>query len=759
MTVVATAEVLIRAVDTGVEADIKKKVDKAVDGVNKKAKPVKIDVDTKEAESRLSSFGSTLTKVVGTTALLAFARNARDMASDVAEAGSKVGVVFGDARKSIDQFAASSSNSFGISKRAALDATGTFGNLFVATGLAKDAAADMSVDVVKLAADLGSFNNLKTDEVLEKLRSGLVGEVEPLRALGINFDAAAVKAKAMQLGLADANGEISQGALVQARYALIVEQTSTAQGDFARTADGMANSTKSAAAAAEDAQAKFGEALAPVMTKVNLVATDVLNVFTSLPDALQQTLVAAGLLGAGITLLAGRTAAWTLVTKAATAAQTAFSLSLLGKAGAAGALAAGALALNDVTREAAASSSALDKVKSVFIELESRIPVVGEALAKNDEKFHGLQRASRDYSAAVRGSAGATSEQKAASLAASGALDQFGASQAKAKPLTEAETKALEAQREAMDKVTNATLSAVSSQLGYQSSLNTLKDNINDIDDRTTEYAEAVDKSAEANREAEKAVRLYGAGSDEAKEATDRAKDAAKEAEQANRALRDAHLGVEQSALQTAASMLKVADDAATMAGKTLTAQEKAHIFRNALVELADQASGPTKQAILDLADQVLGLPDSKTIYVDADTSAASAAIASLQRQLNSIEAAGDSTSGAQQFARGLEAGPVRGRPGEAVPVIAHAGERFITNEQLARLRAGAPVPQSLTTSTLSASTALTISGPLVVVQGGVAPGQEASIGAAVKQAVTQLVADGTVGRAMSKRSQTYSTR
>ncbi len=56
-------------------------------------------------------------------------------------------------------------------------------------------------------------------------------------------------------------------------------------------------------------------------------------------------------------------------------------------------------------------------------------------------------------------------------------------------------------------------------------------------------------------------------------------------------------------------------------------------------------------------------------------------------------------------------------------------------------------------------STALSITGPLVVVQGSIAPGQESSIGAAVRQAVTQLVADGTVGRAMSKRRETYSTR
>lgn len=322
------------------------------------------------------------------------------------------------------------------------------------------------------------------------------------------------------------------------------------------------------------------------------------------------------------------------------------------------------------------------------------------------------------------------------------------------------EAEASKEQAAALDKVTLATLSAVSSQVGYEASLNSLKDNINDIDDRTTDYQEAVDKAAEANRLAEVAVRQYGVGSDEAKEATIRAKDAAKDAEQANRALRDAHLGVEQSALQAAGAMVKVADDTATAAGQTLSAQEKAAIFKEALRTLADQASGPTRDAILALADKITGIPD-RTVTVDVDTGAAQAKLGHLQQTLDAISSSGGlvHTGGEQEFARGLEAGPVRGRPGQAVPVIAHAGERFITDAQLARLRAGAPIPQSFTTSTLSASASLTISGPLVVVQGGVAPGQEASIGAAVRQAVTQLVADGTVGRAMAKRSESLSRR
>ena len=102
----------------------------------------------------------------------------------------------------------------------------------------------MSTGLVQLAADLASFNNLNPEEVFLKLQSGIVGEVEPMRALGVNLSAAAVNAKALQMGLVNANGELTEQAKIMARYALIMEQTGNAQGDFARTSDGLANSTR-----------------------------------------------------------------------------------------------------------------------------------------------------------------------------------------------------------------------------------------------------------------------------------------------------------------------------------------------------------------------------------------------------------------------------------------------------------------------------------------------------------------------------------
>jgi len=198
------------------------------------------------------------------------------VASDLAESVSKAGVVFGSSASAVEKFAETSATSFGISKRAAYEATGMFGNLFKTIGYGEEQAAAMSVDITKLAADLASFHNIGIEEAFEKLRSGLVGEAEPMRQLGVLLSAAAVEAKGFEMGLGGANGKLTEADKVTARYQIILEQTADAQGDFARTSDGLANSQKQLAAQMEDVQATVGEALIPVVIELATVMEETL---------------------------------------------------------------------------------------------------------------------------------------------------------------------------------------------------------------------------------------------------------------------------------------------------------------------------------------------------------------------------------------------------------------------------------------------------------------------------------------------------
>src|SRR3972149_1739743 len=88
------------------------------------------------------------------------AKKAVENASNLEETTSKVNIVFGEARESVLAFGKTSADSLGMSEEAALSAAATYGNLFRSMGMAEEKSAEMSISLVKLAADLASFNNL-----------------------------------------------------------------------------------------------------------------------------------------------------------------------------------------------------------------------------------------------------------------------------------------------------------------------------------------------------------------------------------------------------------------------------------------------------------------------------------------------------------------------------------------------------------------------------------------------------------------------
>lgn len=239
------------------------------------------DASLKGAEGNAKGFGSRIGGIlggvgkafltlgaVGGAAAGGLAFVTGNMASDMNEALSKVGVVFGQNAGQIENWADDAAQNLGLSKAAALGAAGTFGNLFVSMGLGAEPTRDMSTGIVELAGDLASFNNMDPTEVLDKLRAGLVGETEPLRALGVNISAVATEAKAMEMGLGGVGRELTAAEKAQANYAIIMEQTATAQGDFARTSDGMANQQRILAATFQDAMASIGQAFIPLFEAI-----------------------------------------------------------------------------------------------------------------------------------------------------------------------------------------------------------------------------------------------------------------------------------------------------------------------------------------------------------------------------------------------------------------------------------------------------------------------------------------------------------
>jgi hypothetical protein len=191
-----------------------------------------------------------------------------DMASDAAEVQSKMEVVFGrqlpKLTKEIDKFSAAT----GTSRFAMREQAADMGALLAPLVGTKKRAAEMSLQFTKLATDLGSFNNVPTADALLAIRSGLVGEAEPLRRFGVLLNEAAVKQEALRLGLVKGKEELTEQQKVQARASLIMQQTTLAQGDATRTAGSMANQLKALKTNISDAATELGVALLPTALKV-----------------------------------------------------------------------------------------------------------------------------------------------------------------------------------------------------------------------------------------------------------------------------------------------------------------------------------------------------------------------------------------------------------------------------------------------------------------------------------------------------------
>ena len=243
------------------------------------------------ANSISDSFSGMLKKLVaGFSAvkigkmLLDIGKDALQAASDLQEVQNVVDVTFGDNASKIEKWAKSAADQFGLTETQAKRFTSTMGAMLKSSGLAGDEIVNMSTDLAGLAADMASFYNLDFDTAFQKIRSGISGETEPLKQLGINMSVANLNAFALQQGLEKTFDQMDQGEQTMLRYQYMMSVTSDAQGDFARTSDGYANSLRRAESAVEGIKAKLGEFLiGPAANALNWV-NEFLGSLTAEPE-------------------------------------------------------------------------------------------------------------------------------------------------------------------------------------------------------------------------------------------------------------------------------------------------------------------------------------------------------------------------------------------------------------------------------------------------------------------------------------------
>lgn len=198
----------------------------------------------------------------------AFISDSISSASDLNETVSASKAIFGAQAGAMEKWAGTAAKSFGLSKQAALDSATSFGDMLLQIGYTGDAAKTQSQHVVQMAADLGSFKNLDTSEVLDMISASMRGEYDSLQRVIPNINAARVQQEALSETGKKSVSQLTAQEKAQATLNIINKDGSRAMGDFAKTSNGVANSQKIAAAQTEDLKASLGASLLPIVQQI-----------------------------------------------------------------------------------------------------------------------------------------------------------------------------------------------------------------------------------------------------------------------------------------------------------------------------------------------------------------------------------------------------------------------------------------------------------------------------------------------------------
>lgn len=204
----------------------------------------KIGSSGKQVDTARFSLGNLLKTAVAFRlgyGILQFGQQAFEMGSAITEVENVVDVAFGGMADKAYEFASTATEQFGLSELAAKNYSGTMMAMLNSTGVAQDAAAEMSTTLAGLAGDLASFYNISTDEAFMKLRSAIAGETEPMRQLGVNMTVAALQSYALSQGITKSWQSMTQAEQAMLRYNYIMSATSQQQGDYQRTVGSFAN--------------------------------------------------------------------------------------------------------------------------------------------------------------------------------------------------------------------------------------------------------------------------------------------------------------------------------------------------------------------------------------------------------------------------------------------------------------------------------------------------------------------------------------
>ena len=222
-------------------------------------------------------------------ALLDLGKDALEAASSLREVQNVVDTTFGSNAAQIDRWAKNAGTQFGLTETKAKQFASTLGAMMKSSGVASKDIVTMSTDLAGLAADMSSFYNMDFDTAFQKIRSGISGETEPLKQLGINMSVVNLEAYALSKGITKAFNDMTQGEQTMLRYQYLMQATADAQGDFADTADGYANSMRALESNVEAVKTALGSTFIDIATSATGKLRDFLELL--IPEEEQRTVL------------------------------------------------------------------------------------------------------------------------------------------------------------------------------------------------------------------------------------------------------------------------------------------------------------------------------------------------------------------------------------------------------------------------------------------------------------------------------------
>lgn len=227
-----------------------------------------INSGLRKASSSLRSLLGSLGLILGIAELVALGKQAIDTASDIQEVQNVVDTAFGSMSYKMEQFAQTSVKQFGISQLSAKQ----LGSTFMAMGKSMvgdmETASNMALNLTARAADMSSFYNKSIEETSTALKSIYTGETESLKEYGVVMTQVNLQEFARQQGINKSIQAMTQAEKVQLQYAYVMEQTSLAAGDFAKTSDSWANQTRVLSEQFKELLGILGSGLITVLTPV-----------------------------------------------------------------------------------------------------------------------------------------------------------------------------------------------------------------------------------------------------------------------------------------------------------------------------------------------------------------------------------------------------------------------------------------------------------------------------------------------------------